>query len=150
MYPLGRRIDGPQPQSGNRGEEKKSYHCPCQEFIPDLSASSLFSVLTELPRLPFANCVKCKILYFNHISMVSESILVPYLMSYGLDDRGSRVRFPAGAGNFSLHHCTTASRTFLGPTQLPIQGVPRALPLGVKQPGREADYSPPSRAEVKE
>jgi hypothetical protein len=23
---------------------------------------------------------------------------------YGLDDRGSRVRFPAGAGNFSLHH----------------------------------------------
>jgi hypothetical protein len=25
-------------------------------------------------------------------------------ISYGLDDRGSRVRFPAGAGNFSLHH----------------------------------------------
>jgi hypothetical protein len=25
-------------------------------------------------------------------------------LSYGLDDRGSRVRFPAGAGNFSLHH----------------------------------------------
>jgi hypothetical protein len=23
---------------------------------------------------------------------------------YGLDDRGSRVRFPAEAGNFSLHH----------------------------------------------
>jgi len=23
---------------------------------------------------------------------------------YGLDDRGSRVRLPAGAGNFSLHH----------------------------------------------
>jgi hypothetical protein len=25
-------------------------------------------------------------------------------MGYGLDDRGSRVRFPVGAGNFSLHH----------------------------------------------
>jgi hypothetical protein len=25
-------------------------------------------------------------------------------LCYGLDDRGSRVRFPAGAGNFSLHH----------------------------------------------
>jgi hypothetical protein len=25
-------------------------------------------------------------------------------LSYGLDDWGSRVRFPAGAGNFSLHH----------------------------------------------
>jgi hypothetical protein len=25
-------------------------------------------------------------------------------LDYGLDDRGSRVRFPAVAGNFSLHH----------------------------------------------
>jgi hypothetical protein len=25
-------------------------------------------------------------------------------LGYGLDDRGSRIRFPAGAGNFSLHH----------------------------------------------
>jgi hypothetical protein len=25
-------------------------------------------------------------------------------LGYGLDDRGSRVRFPARAGNFSLHH----------------------------------------------
>jgi hypothetical protein len=25
-------------------------------------------------------------------------------LGYGLDDRGSRFRFPAGAGNFSLHH----------------------------------------------
>jgi hypothetical protein len=25
-------------------------------------------------------------------------------LGYGLDDRGSRVRFQAGAGNFSLHH----------------------------------------------
>jgi hypothetical protein len=26
------------------------------------------------------------------------------VLGYGLDDRGSRVRFPAAAGNFSLHH----------------------------------------------
>jgi hypothetical protein len=25
-------------------------------------------------------------------------------LGYGLDDRGSGVRFPAGAGTFSLHH----------------------------------------------
>jgi hypothetical protein len=25
-------------------------------------------------------------------------------LGYGLDDKGSRVQFPAGAGNFSLHH----------------------------------------------
>jgi hypothetical protein len=30
-------------------------------------------------------------------------------LGYGLHDRGSRVRFPAGAGNFSLHHCVQNS-----------------------------------------
>jgi hypothetical protein len=45
---------------------------------------------------------------------------------------------------------TTASRTALGPTQPPIQWVPGAVSLGVKRPGREADHSPPSSAEVKE
>jgi hypothetical protein len=45
---------------------------------------------------------------------------------------------------------TTASRTALGPTQLPIRWVPGALSLGVKRQGREADHSPQSSAEVKE
>jgi hypothetical protein len=45
---------------------------------------------------------------------------------------------------------TTASRTALGPTQLPIQWVPGALSLGIKRSGREADHSSPSSAEVKE
>jgi hypothetical protein len=44
---------------------------------------------------------------------------------------------------------TTASRLALGPTQPPIQLVPGALSLGVKQPGREADHSPQSSDEVK-
>jgi hypothetical protein len=45
---------------------------------------------------------------------------------------------------------TTASRLALGPTQPPIQWVPGAVSLGVKWPGREADHSPPSSADVKE
>jgi hypothetical protein len=45
---------------------------------------------------------------------------------------------------------TTASRMALGPTQPPIQWVPGAVSLEVKRPGREADHSPPSSAEVKE
>jgi hypothetical protein len=44
---------------------------------------------------------------------------------------------------------TTMSRTLLGPTQPPIQWVPGVLSLGVKQPGREGDHSPPSSAEEK-
>jgi hypothetical protein len=68
-------------------------------------------------------------------------------LGYGLDHRGSRVRFPAGAGNFSLHHRV---QTALGPTQPPIQWAPGAFSLGVKRPGREADHSPPSSAEVEE
>jgi hypothetical protein len=38
----------------------------------------------------------------------------------------------------------------LGPTQSPIKWVLGALSLGVKWPGRGADHSPPSSAEVKE
>jgi hypothetical protein len=43
----------------------------------------------------------------------------------------------------------TTSRPALGPTQPPIQWVPVAFSLGVKLPGREADQSPVSNAEVK-
>jgi hypothetical protein len=53
---------------------------------------------------------------------------------------GSRNRFPAGAGNFSLHHRA----------QPPIQWVSGALYLRVKRSGREADHSSPFSAEVKE
>jgi hypothetical protein len=44
---------------------------------------------------------------------------------------------------------STASRTALGPTKPPIQWVPRALSLGVKRLGREADHSPPSSSRSK-
>jgi hypothetical protein len=34
----------------------------------------------------------------------SRDSSVGIALGYGLDDRGSRVRFPTGAENFSLHH----------------------------------------------
>jgi hypothetical protein len=43
----------------------------------------------------------------------------------------------------------TASRPILRPTQPPVQPVPGAHSPGVKQPGHEADHSPPFSAEVK-
>jgi hypothetical protein len=36
--------------------------------------------------------------------MKSRDSSVGIALGYGLDDRGSRVRFSAGTGNFSLHH----------------------------------------------
>jgi hypothetical protein len=44
---------------------------------------------------------------------------------------------------------STSSRSALGHTQLPIQWVPVALSPGVNRPGREADHSPPTSAEIK-
>jgi hypothetical protein len=35
---------------------------------------------------------------------VQTGCVGPTQPSYGLDDRGPRVRFPVGDGNFSLHH----------------------------------------------
>jgi hypothetical protein len=66
-------------------------------------------------------------------------------LDYGPDDRGfDSLR---GLGIFLF---TTASRGALGPTQPPIQWIPRTVSLIVKRPEREADHSPPSSAEVKE
>jgi hypothetical protein len=39
-------------------------------------------------------------------------------------------------------------RPALGPTRPPIQWEPRALSLGVRRPGHEADLSPPFSAEA--
>jgi hypothetical protein len=62
-------------------------------------------------------------------------------IGYWLDDRGSRIRFLARAGNFVL---AIMPRSALGPTQY----VP-ALTPGVKRPERETDYSSPSSSEIK-
>jgi hypothetical protein len=37
-------------------------------------------------------------------TLVQFDSSVGIALGYGLDDRGSRVRFPAGTGNFCLHH----------------------------------------------
>jgi hypothetical protein len=45
--------------------------------------------------------------YFLNASLTALSLHQSFhvtALGYGLDDRGSRVRFPARAGNFSLHH----------------------------------------------
>jgi hypothetical protein len=52
----------------------------------------------------YATFVHVIILYRLILQFKSCDSSVGIALSYGLDDRGSRVRFAAEAGNFSLHH----------------------------------------------
>jgi hypothetical protein len=65
---------------------------------------------------------------------------------YGLDDRAVGVRSPAGAKDFSYNLCVQTG-SGAHPASCPLgTGV---LSPGVKaRPGRDADHSPPSIAEV--
>jgi hypothetical protein len=61
--------------------------------------------------------------------------------------RSGRLRFDSRKVH-GIFLFATASRPALGPTQFPFQCVRGALFPELKQPGREADHSPPSGAEV--
>jgi hypothetical protein len=64
----------------------------------------------------------------------SRDSSVGIALGYGLDERGSMVRFPAaGSGAHPASYAMGASGSF----------------SGVKRPGREADHSPLASAEVK-
>jgi hypothetical protein len=69
------------------------------------------------------------------------------IICYGLDDRAIRVRSPAEAKDFSSSLCVqTASGAHPASCTMGTGGV---LSPGVKvRPGREADHSSPSSAEV--
>jgi hypothetical protein len=73
-----------------------------------------------------------------------SSVIIVF--GYRLDYRGIEVRFPAEAkGFFPL---ASVSRPALGPTQPPVMGTGDLFPGAKARPGREADHSPQSSAEV--
>jgi hypothetical protein len=65
---------------------------------------------------------------------------------YGLDDRAIGVRSPAGADDFSSILCVQTG-SGAHPTSSPM-GTGGPFPGGKARPGRDADHSPPSSAEV--
>jgi hypothetical protein len=80
------------------------------------------------------------ILYRSRVS--SGSIV----SDYGLDDRANGVRSPAGAEDFSSSLCVqTGSGTHPDSCTMGTGG---SFPGGKARPGRDADHSPPSSAEV--
>jgi hypothetical protein len=58
-----------------------------------------------LGRVSLQGLVSSISLQADHKPSKSRDTSVGIALGYGLDDRDSRVRFPAGAGNLSLHHC---------------------------------------------
>jgi hypothetical protein len=76
----------------------------------------------------------------------SRDSSVGIALGYGLDDRGSRIRIPAGAGSYSLHHrVQNGSGAHLASYPMDTRG----SSLVVKRSWREGGHSPPSSAEVK-
>jgi hypothetical protein len=65
---------------------------------------------------------------------------------YGLDDRAIEVRFPAEAEDFSCILCVQSAFGAHPASCTMGAGIP--FPGGKARPGRDADYSPPSTAEV--
>jgi hypothetical protein len=66
---------------------------------------------------------------------------------YGLDDRAIEVRSPPGAEEFSSSPCVQIG-SGAHPASYPV-GTWGPFPGGKVRPGRDADHSPPSSAEVK-
>jgi hypothetical protein len=66
---------------------------------------------------------------------------------YGLDDREIEVRSPTGAEDFSSSLCVQTG-SGAHPTSYPM-GAGGPFPGGKARPGRDANHSPPSSAEVK-
>jgi hypothetical protein len=65
---------------------------------------------------------------------------------YGLDDRAIGVRFSAGAKDFFSSLCVQTG-SGVHPASSPM-GTAGPFPGGKARPGRDADHSPPSSAEV--
>jgi hypothetical protein len=66
---------------------------------------------------------------------------------YELDNRAIEVRSPTGAEDFSSSLCVQTG-SGAHPASYPI-GTGGPFPRGKARPGRDADHSPPSSAEVK-
>jgi hypothetical protein len=71
---------------------------------------------------------------------------VSIVSDYGLDDRAIEVRSPAGSKDFSSNVCVqTGSGAHPASCTMVTRG---PFPGGKARPGRDADHSPPSSAEV--
>jgi hypothetical protein len=83
--------------------------------------------------------------FFKYVTVVSRDSAVGVATGYWLDDRGVEVRVLAGSRIFSS--LRRPHRLWGPPTSYPMST--EGSSPGVKRPGREADHSPPTNAEIK-
>jgi hypothetical protein len=112
---------------------------PAGTFVPSegrLEASENF-------RIFISNIFEKKTVSIRMSHGISGSIV----SDYGLDDRANEVRSPTGDEDFSSSPCVQNS-SGAHPASYPM-GTRGPFPGGKVRPGRDADHSPPSNAEVK-
>jgi hypothetical protein len=80
---------------------------------------------------------------YLRMNLVSSGSIVS---DYGLDDRAIGVRSPAGAQDISSRLCVQTGSWAHSASCTMGTGGP--IPGGKARPGRDADHSPPSSAEV--
>jgi hypothetical protein len=71
---------------------------------------------------------------------------VGVVSNYGLDDRDVQFRSPAGAKDFSSSLCVQIGSDAHSASC--TMGIGGPFPRGKARPGRDADHSPPSSAEI--
>jgi hypothetical protein len=111
-----------------------------------LGPSILNTLLAET--LSLCSSLKVRGQVSHSYSTTGRDSSVGIALGYGLNDRRSRVRFSAGAGNFPFHHRIRNGSGAHTSASYPM-GTRGSFPR-VKRSGREADHSLPSSAEVKE
>jgi hypothetical protein len=104
---------------------------------------------TSCPPVCFVRSVYAYVIFnivFTSV-MWSRGSSVSIVSDYGLDDRAIEVRSPTGAGDFSSSPCVQTG-SGAHPASYPV-GTGGSFPGSKARPGRDADHSPPSSAEVK-
>jgi hypothetical protein len=91
-------------------------------------------------------CEQPSLILGNYGDMREPGSSVSIVSDYGLDDRAIGVRSPAEEKDFSSSLCVqTGSGTHPASCTMGTGG---PFPGGKARPGRDADHSPPSSAEV--
>jgi hypothetical protein len=96
-----------------------------------------------IKKSPVIQALQLRALFVGGMSRVSS---VSIVSDYGLDDRAIGVRSPARAKDFSSDLCVQTG-SGVHPASCTM-GTGSPFPGGKARPGRDADYSPPSSAEV--